>query len=98
MNKDYKVVNNKGERITVSILGFFKVNELDKEYAMYSIVDDNPENKNGAVILGEVIRENNEVKILDILEEEIDLVIATYNEIANQIGEKNNGQKNNNNS
>lgn len=91
MNKDYKVVNNKGERITVSILGFFKVNELDKEYAMYSIVDDNPENKNGAVILGEVIRENNEVKILDILEEEIDLVIATYNEIANQIGEKNNG-------
>ncbi len=91
MSKDYKVVNDKGETITVSILGFFKVNELNKEYAMYSIVDNNPENKNGAVLLGEVIRENNEVKILDILEEEIDLVVAIYNEIANQIGEKNNG-------
>lgn len=91
MSEGYKIVSENGDTIMVSILGAFRVEALNKEYAMYSLVNDNPDNENGAVLLGEVVREDGKVKVLDILEEEVDLVVAFYNEIANQIGEKNNG-------
>lgn len=87
MKFDYKVKNEKGEIVSVKVLGFFKIGSLDKEYVMYSIMDDNPDSKMGAVLLGEVIRgEGNTIQILDLLEEEIDMVVAAYNEIATQIG------------
>ncbi len=89
MKFDYKVKNEKGEIVSVKVLGFFKIGSLDKEYVMYSIMDDNPDSKMGAVLLGEVIRgEGNTIQILDLLEEEIDMVVAAYNEIATQIGGK----------
>lgn len=91
MSEGYKIVSENGDTIMVSILGAFRVETLNKEYAMYSLVNDNPDNENGAVLLGEVVREDDKVKVLDILEEEVDLVVAFYNEIANQIGGKNNG-------
>lgn len=91
MSEGYKIVSENGDTIVVSILGAFRVEVLNKEYAMYSLVNDNPDNENGAVLLGEVVREDGKVKVLDILEEEVDLVVAFYNEIANQIGGKNNG-------
>ena len=89
MKFDYKVKNEKGEIVSVKVLGFFKIGSLDKEYVMYSIMDDNPDSKMGAVLLGEVIRgEGNTIQILDLLEEEIDMVVEAYNEIATQIGGK----------
>ena len=91
MSEGYKIVSENGDTIMVSILGAFRVETLNKEYAMYSLVNDNPDNENGAVLLGEVVREDDKVKVLDILEEEVDLVVAFYDEIANQIGGKNNG-------
>lgn len=91
MSEGYKIVSENGDTIMVSILGAFRVETLNKEYAMYSLVNDNPDNENGAVLLGEVVREDGKVKVLDILEEEVDLVVAFYNEIANQIGGKSNG-------
>lgn len=91
MSEGYKIVSENGDTIMVSILGAFRVEALNKKYAMYSLVNDNPDNENGAVLLGEVVREDDKVKVLDILEEEVDLVVAFYNEIANQIGGKNNG-------
>ena len=91
MSEGYKIVSENGDTIMVSILGAFRVETLNKEYAMYSLVNDNPDNENGAVLLGEVVREDDKVKVLDILEEEVGLVVAFYNEIANQIGGKNNG-------
>ena len=91
MSEGYKIVSENGDTIMVSILGAFRVETLNKEYAMYSLVNDNPDNENGAVLLGEVVREDDKVKVLDILEEEVDLVVAFYNEIANQIGGKSNG-------
>ena len=90
MSEGYKIVSENGDTIMVSILGAFRVETLNKEYAMYSLVNDNPDNENGAVLLGEVVRDDGKVKVLDILEEEVDLVVAFYNEIANQIGGKSN--------
>lgn len=84
---DIKYINEKGENITVSLIGFFSIDDLQKEYIMYSITDDNKNNEYGKVLLGEVIRNKSEIKILGIKKEEQDLVVAYYNEISNQIGE-----------
>jgi len=84
--KDIKYVNEKGEDINVSLLGFFSIPDLEKEYIMYGITDDNVNNDEGKVLLGEVKRNDNNIQILGILPSEIDLVVAYYNEISNQIG------------
>ena len=86
MDLDYKVKNEDGEEISVSFMGFFKIPDLGKEYAMYSLVDDNPEHEMGSVILGEVIRDGENITILGIEDDEEDLVVAYYNEISSQIG------------
>lgn len=81
-----------GNNVTASVLGFFKIEELNKEFVMYSIVDDNVEEDDCVILLGEVVRnEDNfdDVQILGIDENEKDLVVAYYNEIASQIGGSN---------
>lgn len=84
--EDIKFINEKGDNITVSLLGFFSIPDLEKEYIMYGITDDNKNNEFGKVLLGETKRTKNNIQILGILPTEIDLVVAYYNEIANQIG------------
>lgn len=86
MDLNKVVKNENGDFISVSFLGFFRVPDLDKEYAMYALMDDNDDNEHGSVLLGEVIREDGNVQILGIKDEEKDLVVAYYNEISNQIG------------
>ena len=78
-----------GNNVTASVLGFFKIEELNKEFVMYSIVDDNVEEDDCVILLGEVVREDDNVQILGIDEKEKDLVVAYYNEIASQIGGSN---------
>ena len=78
-----------GNNVTASVLGFFKIEELNKEFVMYSIVDDNVEEDDCVILLGEVVREDDEVQILGIDENEKELVVAYYNEIASQIGGSN---------
>jgi len=78
-----------GNNVTASVLGFFKIEELNKEFVMYSIVDDNVEEDDCVILLGEVVREDDDVQILGIDENEKDLVVAYYNEIASQIGGSN---------
>lgn len=88
MKETYKVLNSNGTESEIDLIGFFRVPQLEKEYAMYSLLDNDPDNSMGGVLLGEVIRfDNGEIKILDILREEVDLVVAFYNEISTQIGE-----------
>ena len=78
-----------GNNVTASVLGFFKIEELNKEFVMYSIVDDNVEEDDCVILLGEVVRDDDDVQILGIDENEKDLVVAYYNEIASQIGGSN---------
>lgn len=84
--QDIKFVDENGKEITISVIGFFRVNELEKEFIMYSMVDDNVDNDMGYVLLGEVVRYDGIVQILGIESEERDMVLAYYNEISNQIG------------
>ena len=86
MNFDKRFKNDKGEYINISLIGFFRVPTLDKEYIMYSLINENNNSDMGAVILGEVVREDEDIKILGIKSEEKDLVIAYYKEISEQLG------------
>ena len=49
-------------------------------------MDDDSNNSNGAMLLGEVVRNGDNIEILGILKEEKDLVVAYYNEISTQLG------------
>ena len=84
--QDIKFIDENGKEITISVIGFFRVNELEKEFIMYSMVDDNVDNDMGHVILGEVVKYDGIVQILGIESDEKDMVLAYYNEISNQIG------------
>ena len=81
-----KFVDESGKEMTISLIGYFKVTDLGKEFIMYSMIDDDSNNDMGHVILGEVVREESVVQILGIESDEKDMVLAYYNEISNQIG------------
>ena len=85
-----KVKDQNGNKVEVSMLGMFRIPDLEKQYIMYGLVDDDPYNENGGVLLGEVIGEGENMQIVGILEEEKDLVVAYYNEISKQVGEDEN--------
>ena len=88
MNQGFKTINENGVEIQTKILGCFIIPELEKEFAMYSIVDNNPENSMGSVLLGEIVREEDgTVKILDIKKEKKKKKKKFNNEISTQIGE-----------
>lgn len=84
--QDIKFIDENRKEITISVIGYFRVDELEKEFIMYSMVDDNVDNDMGYVLLGEVVRYDGIVQILGIESEERDMVLAYYNEISNQIG------------
>ena len=86
--KDITYKNEEGNIITISVIGFFKVPELEKKFIMYSFTDDDSSKQNGLVLLGEIIKEEDNIQILGIDSNEKDLVLAYYNEVINQIGEE----------
>lgn len=81
-----KVKKEDGIQIEISVIGFFKIPDIEKEFVIYSLTDDDPNNENGAVFFGEVIRDGDNIQVLGILKEDKKLVEAYYNEIATQLG------------
>ena len=76
-----------GNIMNISVIGFFRIPELEKEFIMYGLVDDNLSNDQGYVLLGEIIKNaENEITIVGIKSDEKDMVLAYYNEISNQVG------------
>ena len=87
---ELKVKNDDGKEITVKSLGSFRVEELGKEYVMYSLNDDKPETELGAILLGELVQDDDgNYQVLGILDDERDMVVAFYNEISTQVGGSN---------
>lgn len=84
------IKDKKGNNLNISVIGFFRIPELEKEFVMYGLIDDNKNNETGHVLLGEVIREEDNIIIDGIDSEEKDLVVAYYNEVINQIGDEEN--------
>lgn len=86
--REITVKNQFNNDITISLIGTFKIEPLEKEFIIYSLTDDNEENLEGEIILGEILREGNNIQVLGIESEEKDLVVAFYNEISKQIGDE----------
>lgn len=85
--KEMRINDANGNQINVSVIGMFRIPDLEKEYVMYSLMDDDVNNENAGVLLGEVVRdEDGNIQVLGILSEEKDVVVAYYNEIADQLG------------
>lgn len=85
--KEMKINDANGNQINVSVIGMFRIPDLEKEYVMYSLMDDDVNNENAGVLFGEVVRdEEGNIQVLGILSEEKDVVLAYYNEIADQLG------------
>ena len=85
-NEHVTIQNEQGENINISVLGTFSIPDLNKEYMMYSMVDENEENSLGAVLLGEIIRDEDKLQVVGIPEEEKEMVVAYYNEVSEQMG------------
>ena len=88
MKKEIIVKNENQEDIEISVLGGFGIEELKKEFIMYSIINKDDNSDQGLVLIGEVVRDGDNVQILGIKEEEKELVSEFYNEIENQLGKE----------
>ena len=80
-------LNNKP--MNIEAIKIFKIDELGKEYIIYSIMDNDDSNPEGEILFGEILRGDDSIQVLGILPEEEDIVIAYYNEIKNQLGGSN---------
>ena len=85
-NKHITVTNEQGQNINISVIGTFRIPDLEKEIMMYSMVDENKDNSLGAVLLGEVIRDGLKTEVVGVRDDEKDMVVAYYNEISEQMG------------
>lgn len=85
--KEMTITDVNGKKVNVSVIGMFRIPDLEKEYVIYSLMDDDVNNENGGALLGEVVYdENGNLQVLGILSEEKDVVVAYYNEISDQLG------------
>ena len=85
-NKHITVTNEQGQNINISVIGSFRIPDLEKEFMMYSMVDENEDNSLGAVLLGEVIRDGDKIEVVGVRDDEKEMVVAYYNEISEQMG------------
>ncbi len=75
--------------LNIEAIKIFKIDELGKEYIIYSITDNDDNNPDGELAFGEIVRQDDSIQVLGILPEEEDIVIAYYNEIKSQLGGSN---------
>ena len=68
--KRITIKNEQGQNINISVIGSFRIPDLEKEFMMYSMVDENKDNNLGAVLLGEVIRDGDKMEVVGIREDE----------------------------
>ena len=72
-----------GRLIDANIIGEFKINE--KEYVVTSYADDQEEYK---IVILQVIRNGEEVKTINVPDEDIEEVLSTYESIKNSLMEE----------
>lgn len=84
--KEISYKDENGNTMNISVIGCFRIPELEKEFIMYSFMDDDSSNEEGLVLLGEVLHENGDMQIVGIEESEQEMVVAYYKEISEQVG------------
>ena len=84
--KHITIKNEQGQNINISVIGSFRIPDVEKEFMMYSMVDENKDNSLGAVLLGEVIRDGDSMEVVGVRDDEKEMVVAYYNELSEQMG------------
>lgn len=85
-NEHVTIQNEQGENINITVIGTFEIPDLKKEYMMYSMEDENEENGLGAILIGELLKDEDKIKVAGVPEEEKEMVVAYYNEVSEQMG------------
>ncbi len=85
-NEHVTIQNEQGENINITVIGTFEIPDLKKEYMMYSMEDENEENSLGAILIGELLKDEDKIKVAGVPEVEKEMVVAYYNEVSEQMG------------
>lgn len=85
-NEHVTIQNEQGENINITVIGTFEIPDLKKEYMMYSMEDENEQNSLGAILIGELLKDEDKIKVAGVPEEEKEMVVAYYNEVSEQMG------------
>lgn len=84
MNNKTTVRDNDGNEFTIEILSTFNFKDLNKNYVVYTVNDDGV-SETVTVLINEIVYENDQPKIVPIPKNEINLVLAFYNTIRENI-------------
>lgn len=74
-----------GKEVSVEVIGGFKIDELDKEYALCTYDDDKTSDRVLMIIMEVNIDEYGVISLASIPDEEKELVLEFYNAIKNDI-------------
>lgn len=85
-NKNMIFQDENGINYNVEPLFEFKVDALNKTFAVYSLCDENPDNPNGDIMIGELVTDQNGIDIIGVKEEEKEIVEQLYIDIVSKIG------------
>lgn len=85
-NNIREVINEVGQSVKIEIIGRFRIAEVDREYIIYTLNDDNISDE-VIVLIAQVKIENSKMKLLSIPDKERNMVVAFFNSIKNNICE-----------
>lgn len=76
-----KYYDSNNNIIDINVVGFFYVDVLNKKFVIYSVCDDNIDNDECYILIGEVVKFIDGIKIIGVLEEDFDIVMNTFYEL-----------------
>ena len=84
MNNKVTVHAAEGNVLNFEILATFRIEELTKQYVIYTLNDDGI-SEDVTLLINEYVVENEQPKIVPIPKEEVNLVLTFYNNLRNNI-------------
>ena len=84
MNNKVTVHDAEGNAINIKILATFRIEEIKKQYVIYTLNDDGV-SEDVTLLINEYVIENNQPKIVPIPKEEVNLVLTFYNNLRKNI-------------
>lgn len=84
MNNKVTVHDAEGNALNIEILATFRIEEIKKQYVIYTLNDDGV-SEDVTLLINEYVIENDQPKIVPIPKEETNLVLAVYNTLRENI-------------
>ena len=84
MNNKVTVHDAEGNALNIEILATFRIEEIKKQYVIYTLNDDGV-SEDVTLLINEYVIGNDQPKIVPIPKEEVNLVLTFYNNLRNNI-------------